>query len=168
MTASAAADILRTLADAGATAIVSGGWAIDALVGRQTRRHDDLDLWLPAADLALFIRAFTNSGLDRLYPWGDDRPWNFVVHDGDRRRVDLHLFELVDAVSVHYGSIEDGIVFPMDALRGRGVLDGFEVDCESPEWALRWHTGYPIRPVDTHDVRVLCEHFDLELPEQYR
>jgi lincosamide nucleotidyltransferase A/C/D/E len=166
MTAPAAAEILRTLAEAGVTASVSGGWAIDALLGRKTRRHDDLDLWLPAADLEHIIPAFARSGLDRLYPWGDDRPWNFVVHDGDRHRVDLHLYEQVDTAFAHYGSITGGVVFPLVALRGRGVIDGFNVDCESAEWALRWHTGYPPRAVDHHDVRQLCEHF--EVPEQYR
>src|SRR5215216_6000276 len=121
MTAPAAAEILRTLASAGVAASVSGGWAIDALLGQQTRRHDDLDLWLPAADLEHLIRAFAASGLDRLYAWGDDRPWNFVVHDGVRRRVDLHLYEPVDDASVHYGSFTDGVVFPLVALHGRGV-----------------------------------------------
>jgi lincosamide nucleotidyltransferase A/C/D/E len=150
------------------TATVGGGWAVDALLGQQTRYHDDLDLWLPAVDLEHLIKAFAVSGLDRLYPWGDDRPWNFVVHDGDRLRVDLHLYEPLDGDAVHYGSISGGVVFPAEALRGRGVIDGLSVVCESPEWALRWHTGYPPRQVDHHDVHRLCERFELELPEPYR
>jgi hypothetical protein len=86
MTAPSAAEILRTLPAVGAAVTVGGGWAIDALMGKQSRRHEDLDLWLPAADLECLIKAFVASGLDRLYPWGDDRPWSVVVHDGGRLR----------------------------------------------------------------------------------
>jgi lincosamide nucleotidyltransferase A/C/D/E len=70
--------------------------------------------------------------------------------------------------SLHYGSIGCGVVLPAEALRGRGVIDGLSVACESPEWVLRWRTGYPLRPVDHHDVHRLCERFRLEIPEQYR
>ena len=30
-------------------ACVGGGWAVDALLGAQTRGHADRDLWVPAA-----------------------------------------------------------------------------------------------------------------------
>lgn len=33
------------------------------------------------------------------------------------------------------------------------------VRCEAAEWAVRWHTGYPPRDVDRHDVSRLCERF---------
>src|SRR5579884_2713452 len=44
MSAEDAAAILDRLGAAGLTAWVDGGWAVDALAGRQTRTHDDLDL----------------------------------------------------------------------------------------------------------------------------
>lgn len=36
--------MLAVLGGAGADVWVGGGWGIDALVGRQTRQHRDLDL----------------------------------------------------------------------------------------------------------------------------
>jgi lincosamide nucleotidyltransferase A/C/D/E len=36
--------VLGTLADAGTSVAVAGGWPVDALVGRQTGEHVDLDL----------------------------------------------------------------------------------------------------------------------------
>ncbi len=78
---------------------------MDALVGRQTRIHSDLDLWVPAARFDRAILAFVHMEIDRLYPWGDDRPWNFVLHDGDARRLDLHLFEETPEGWLHYGGI---------------------------------------------------------------
>ena len=44
--------VLGALEAAGIPAWIGGGWGIDALVGEQTRRHDDLDLAFRAEDEA--------------------------------------------------------------------------------------------------------------------
>jgi lincosamide nucleotidyltransferase A/C/D/E len=44
MTEESALEILVALWSHGVTASVDGGWGVDALVGRQTRPHEDLDL----------------------------------------------------------------------------------------------------------------------------
>lgn len=36
-----------------------------------------------------------------------------------------------------------------------GVLDGVEVPCLSRQQQVRFHTGYPPREVDLHDLRLL-------------
>jgi len=169
MRAADALAIMDVLDDAGVDACLSGGWSVDALVGRRTRAHADLDLWLPATSFDVAEPAFVELGIDRLYPWGDDRPWNFVLHDGERRRVDLHLYEpLSDGELFHYGGVESGETFPCEALGGRGVIDGRPVRCESPEWCLRFHLGYPPRPVDLTDVNALCRTFGWDVPDGYR
>ncbi len=89
-------------------ACVGGGWGVDALLGEQTREHSDLDLWLPATQLERLFVAFVERGIDRIYPWPGDRPWNFVLHDGARLRVDLHLYEPLADHSFHYGSAISG------------------------------------------------------------
>ena len=109
----------------------------------EVREHSDLDLWLAAADLEPLFVAFAGCGVDRVLPWPGDRPWNFVLHDGARRRVDLHLYESLSFESWHYGNVISGEVFPAAALQGRGVIAGRPVRCDAPEWALRWHSGYP-------------------------
>lgn len=167
MDAESAVDILTALSDGGVDVRLCGGWSVDALLGEQTRTHSDLDLWLEAAQFEQVIIVLAHVGVDRLYPWGDDRPWNFVVHDGARRRVDLHAYERLRDGSIHYGGFEDGETYPWEALDGRGSINGIDVRCESPGWSLRWHTGYPVRPVDFHDVGRLCEKFDLELPQEF-
>jgi lincosamide nucleotidyltransferase A/C/D/E len=100
-------------------------------------------------------------------PWPGDRPWNFVLHDGARRRVDLHLYEQRPGGAFHYGSALSGEAFPAEALGGSGTIAGVPVRCESAEWSLRWHTGYTPRPSDRHDVRALCQRFGLPLPEGF-
>jgi len=166
MTSGEAVEILHALGDHDVDVCVGGGWAVDALVGRQTRVHGDLDLWVPAVCFDRAVLAFVHVGIDRLYPWGDDRPWNFVLHDGDVRRLDLHLFEEVAEGSLHYGGVR-GEQFPPDALAGVGRIDGRTVRCESPEWSLCWHRGYAPRDQDRHDVALLCVTFGFELPDEF-
>ncbi|MEV0732615.1 aminoglycoside nucleotidyltransferase [Polymorphospora sp. NPDC050346] len=160
--------LLGRLADHGVEVCVGGGWGVDALLGEQTREHSDLDVWLPAAHLERLFVAFAGAGLDRIFPWPGDRPWNFVLHDGGRLRVDLHLYEPLADGALHYGSVADGVLFPAAALAGRGLIAGVPVRCEAAEWAVRWHTGYPPREVDRHDVPLLCTRFGLDLPEAFR
>ena len=143
-------------------------WAVDALLGEQTREHSDLDLWVSAPDVEPLFVALAEVGVDRLFPWRGDRPWNFVVHDGAELRIDLHLYEWVDDGSWHYGSVVGGERVPAEALGGHGVISGTPVRCEDAAWSVRWHSGYPLRPADRHDVPLLCERFGIELPEEYR
>jgi lincosamide nucleotidyltransferase A/C/D/E len=164
MTAGDATALLAGLAEHGVDACVGGGWAVDALLGEQTREHADLDLWVPAADLEPLFVAFAERGVDRIFPWPGDRSWNFVLHDGERRRIDLHLYEPGPGGPIHYGSALDPYTFPAEALAGRGVIADTDVRCESAEWAVRWRTGYPPRPNDLHDVPLLCTRFGIALP----
>lgn len=168
MPADTVVELLDLLVGHGADPCVGGGWGVDALLGAQTRPHSDLDLWLVAADFEPMVAAFAAWGLDRLHPWPGDRPWNFVLHDGHRLRVDLHLYEQVADDLLHYGSAVAGERFAADALRGEGLITGHPVRCEAPEWALRWHQGYAPRPTDRHDVRRLCAHFGFDVPVEYR
>jgi lincosamide nucleotidyltransferase A/C/D/E len=168
MTAESAVQLLGALSAHSVEPCVGGGWAVDALVGRQTREHSDLDLWVPASQAESLFVALASLGVDRVFPWPGDRPWNFVVHDGHHRRIDLHFHERADPETLHYGAFDGGHFFPAAALDGHGLIGTTDVRCEHPEWSVRWHTGYPARAVDHHDVPLLCERFGLELPEAFR
>jgi lincosamide nucleotidyltransferase A/C/D/E len=149
-------------------ACIGGGWAVDALVGRQTREHSDLDLWVESADTEGLFAALAEQGVDRVLPWPGDRHWNFVLHDRHSRRVDLHLYEDLGDGRLQYGSATTPFGFTVEDLSGQGTIGVMPVRCERPEFALRNHTGYDVRAVDRHDVSVLREHFELPLPEEYR
>jgi lincosamide nucleotidyltransferase A/C/D/E len=157
--------LLATLEAHGVVVCVGGGWAVDALVRTQTRTHADLDIWVEAADTERLLAGLTQLGVDRIHPWPGDRPWNFVLHDGRTRRVDLHLYEPLGDGRLHYGSVTAPFVFSTSDIAGVGAIAGMPVRCESPEFALRNHTGYPPREVDRHDVTLLCEHFGLTPPD---
>ncbi len=93
MDADSAVELLTVFGDGGVDVRLSGGWAVDALLGAQTRVHSDLDLWLEATQFEDVIVVLAQVGMGRPYPWRNDRPWNFVVHDGAHRRVDLRAYE---------------------------------------------------------------------------
>lgn len=167
MPAATALHIVQSLTSAGVEVVVAGGWAVDALLGEQTRPHGDLDVWAPAAQFDRLIRVAVELDIDRIHPWAEDRPWNFVLHDGGTLRVDLHLHESLADGDLHYGSVVDPFVFPAEALTGEGEIAGTPVVCEAPAWVRRFHTGYEVRPVDRHDMRLLCERFGFDLPDGY-
>ena len=167
MSAASAAGILSALADHGVRACVGGGWSVDALLGEQTREHSDLDLWVDATEAENLFAAMNSVGVDRIFPWPGDRPWNFVLHDGSARRVDLHFYEAATGDLVHYGPYTGDETIPRSAFAGAGAIGSLRVRCERPEWAVRWHTGYPPRPTDRADVARLCARYGLDLPPAY-
>ena len=54
--------MLADLAEAGCAVWVAGGWGVDALVGRQTRLHRDLDLALDARNETVALRVLARRG----------------------------------------------------------------------------------------------------------
>jgi lincosamide nucleotidyltransferase A/C/D/E len=168
MPAERVVQLLDALQAEEAGVVVGGGWAVDALVGRQTRDHADLDLWVPAERMERLVRALVPLGVDRVQYWGDNRPWNFPLHDGRGTRVDLHLVERLPDGGLHYGGVVGGRRLPAGALDGTGSIGGRPVHCDAPAWALQCHTGYPLRDVDRHDIAELCSRFGLPVPESAR
>ncbi|WP_435126655.1 nucleotidyltransferase domain-containing protein [Micromonospora tulbaghiae] len=79
--------VLDTLASVGCPAWISGGWGVDALAGRQTRRHRDLDLAIPAEHEGAALRALGQLGYVIETDW---RPVRVEVAAEGRGRVDLH------------------------------------------------------------------------------
>ena len=52
-------------------------------------------------------------------------------------------------------------------MTGTGKINGYQVDCISPEWMVKFHSGYERHMNDYQDVSAICERFGLELPSEY-
>ena len=39
--------------------------------------------------------------------------------------------------------------------------------CITPEWLVRFHTGYEIDATDRADVSAVCERFGIPVPREY-
>jgi lincosamide nucleotidyltransferase A/C/D/E len=52
-------------------------------------------------------------------------------------------------------------------LTGNGSINGYPVRCISPEWLVKFHSGYQLDENDYYDVRALCERFAIPLPAEF-
>jgi lincosamide nucleotidyltransferase A/C/D/E len=154
------------LENLGITIWIDGGWGVDALLGEQTRPHQDLDIAIQQKDVpklrqSLQVRGFKEIKLE------EARPWNFVLGDESGREIDVHVI-VIDAVGNGlYGPAEKGETYPAASLTGTGSINGRSVRCISPEWAVKFHSGYELRDKDFRDVSALCKKFGIELPEAF-
>jgi lincosamide nucleotidyltransferase A/C/D/E len=149
------------------TVWIDGGWGVDALLGRQTRLHLDLDLALALADVA----TAQNVLLRRLdyAVFQDEMPTRLDLRDNADHRLDFHPLAF-DNHGNGRQQLPDGScgVYPAAGLAGIGFIDGQKVRCLSPELQLQFHLGYEPDEDDRRDVALLCHHFGLTLPDQYR
>src|SRR5258708_40276717 len=81
------AQIVRLLTGDGIEVWLDGGWAVDALLGRQTRDHDDLDIVVRESNLPHLLEMLAKKGFTRTE---GGRPFNFVLEDAEARKVDVH------------------------------------------------------------------------------
>jgi lincosamide nucleotidyltransferase A/C/D/E len=153
--------VVTVLEQEGIEVWVDGGWGVDALLGRQTRNHADLDIAIKHADVAAARRILKERGY-RDVPRDDTKDFNFVLGDEDGHRVDVHSFTFDDAGKCIYGC-----PYPSDSLTGTGAIAGRGVKCISPEWMVRFHSGYALDSDDYHDVLTLCDAFGIHLPSEY-
>lgn len=144
---------------------LDGGWGVDALVGRQTRTHSDLDVvvWLDAVVKIkeLLIKQGFIVKLDEL-------PTRFVMEDAHLRSIDFHTVKL-DMAGNLVQILQNGILFhyPPGALNGQGIIDGHSVLCVTSEAQMLSHIGYQPLEKDIHNLRLLHQHFDLKVPMEY-
>ncbi|MFW2383415.1 MAG: 2'-5' RNA ligase family protein [Acidimicrobiales bacterium] len=157
---------------AGAVWFIAGGWGVDALVGRQTRHHGDLDLCVEVAagGEAKAIEALAAVGYEVTVPRapsGHQFPFRAVLRDRSGRTVDLILVTCLDT------SPTDEMVPVLgrdDCATGHIVVDGapVRVPCLSAALQMALHCGYIPQARDRRDVSVLAETFGLDVPSIYR
>ena len=82
--------------------------------------------------------------------------------------MDFHVILLDQQGRGVYGPAENGEFYPAEALAGTGSVNGRTVACITPEWVVRFHTGYEVDATDRADVLALCERFDIPIPDEYR
>jgi lincosamide nucleotidyltransferase A/C/D/E len=159
--------LYQTLENQGIKIWIDGGWGVDALLEKQTRPHADLDMVIEKKDVETLNSFLANKGYTEIFR-GDSMPQNYMYGDKQTHLVDVHVIELDKNGNGIYGPVEDGKMYPAAAVTGKGWIKGAEVRCISPEWVVKFHTGYKLRDVDYHDVLAVCEKFGIEVPEEYQ
>ncbi len=163
-----AEDVLEVVAclDAASVAVwLDGGWGVDALLGEETRPHDDLDVVMAMGQFGAAQDALRALGFVLTV---DELPTRCVLRDAGDRRIDVHPVTF-DREGGGLQQQPDGIPFryPPEGLVGTGTIAGQPVRCLTPELQVRCHLAYEPDDDDRHDVRLLCERFGHALPKAY-
>jgi len=158
-------DVLKLYADLQANNIpiwIDGGWCVDALLGRQTRPHADLDLAVeqqhePPLRALLLAWGYCEESRD------NSTAWNFILKDASGRRLDIHVFAYDEQGKHIYG-----IPYPYGSLTGTGFIDGQMVNSISPEWMFQFKTAYQPAEKDLQDVQALADQFGFRIPASHQ
>ncbi len=161
MSANEVIEIVQLLNQNGVDFYIDGGWGVDALLGEQTRTHADLDIAVQHKDVA-HIRALLEARGYHDVPRDDTRDCNFVLGDSQGHEIDIHSYTFDSTGNPIYG-----VAYPFDSLTGTGSVQGQAVKCISPEWMVKFHTGYQLDANDYRDVKALCQRFGIEIPVEY-
>jgi lincosamide nucleotidyltransferase A/C/D/E len=156
------AQLVLAVLDAVPDAVVDGGWGVDALVGHQTRDHDDLDLVIQTDQAAAVVDALGSLGFAELT---DERPTRIVCARADGGRVDLHLLEQTSSGTTQV--LPGGRQFTYFLDETMGTIEGRTVRCLSPDMQLLTHTGYEPDGDDRADVAHVAALSGLALPPPY-
>ncbi len=140
---------------------IDGGWGVDALLGKQSRPHSDLDIIIDKANLLDLETRLATHGYKR------DRSQDGLVYLSEAGLyVDIHSIDFDDR---GYGvfRLPDGRVwpFPPSAFKGEGMIGDKKVSCLSPEAQVQCHgQGYTPTPKDIQDMEALQQKFQVVLP----
>lgn len=157
-----AKQILHFAIDAGIDVFLDGGWGVDALLGQQTRVHNDIDLFVEKKDYPNFIQIIKDKGFYEIkmeYTTNSHTVWK----DQNEKIIDLHCFEYSENGTIVYA----GECFPAETFSGHGRIDEIEAACIEPYSQVMFHLGYEFDENDVHDVMLLCERFQIEVPREY-
>ena len=127
--------IYEQLTSLGVKIWIGGGWSVDALLGKQTRIHEDLDVYIQEKDLENLREYLARHEYSEV-PRDDTCDWNFVLGDRMGHTIDVHSVRFNDAGDATYGPIERSEVFTKSDLSGEGVIGGIKVKCNSSEFLV--------------------------------
>ncbi len=168
--------VLGRLESVGIAVWVDGGWGVDALVQRETRPHNDLDLAIAESDLAVAARVLSRDNFRHAADVEPGMPARFVLLDERGRKIDFHPL-VFDADGNGWQQLSADARPPpaaghgwgcyrVDGLGAVGRINGRLVRCLSPALQMRFHQGYGLHEADRHDMELLASTFDLPLPTQ--
>ncbi len=140
---------------------IDGGWAVDALLGEQTREHKDLDVAVNKKDSIPLIEFLEKSGYKEIRRDSED---NIVFGNNLDNEIDVHVFILDDK-----GNVVGGIEYPTESLSGSGTINGQVVRCISPDYMVKFLTPWLSKHPDKYlkDISALCKKFGIEYPKEY-
>src|SRR6266567_1353475 len=96
--------VINLLENKGLSVWLDGGWGVDALIGEQSRPHDDLDIAILLPETDTVVSLLTNLGYK---VFEDEMPTRLDLRDEHDHRIDLHPITL-DAEGNGLQRLQDG------------------------------------------------------------
>jgi lincosamide nucleotidyltransferase A/C/D/E len=147
--------VLDALAEFGIPAWLEGGWGVDALVGQQAWAHRDVDLDVDASQEAEALTVLHRLGYEVETDW---RPNRVELAAPGGGWVDLHPLQFDSDGNARQAGLDGEFYDFPESYFATGDLGGRTVRCFSLQAQRRFHTGYPLRPTDRHDLAQLDRH----------
>jgi lincosamide nucleotidyltransferase A/C/D/E len=149
---------------AGVTVWLDGGWGVDALLGEQTREHDDVDLVVSIGEVPALFAALEREGYAVAK---GELPTCVVLLDDKGRQVDVHPVAFDEQGGGVYAMEEGGTwTYPAEGFEGRGSVLSHEARCLTPEVQVLCHAGYELDENDLADLAALRDRFGVRVPER--
>jgi lincosamide nucleotidyltransferase A/C/D/E len=136
---------------------------VDALLGRITRSHDDLDLVLPLDDLTRAVDVLVRNG----FGVEEEELGRVVLGHADYGRIDLHPVTFDprgNAVQVQ--PAVSPVVYRRDGFVSGQIL-GRPVGCFSADVQIFARLGQDPSEKHRQDVVALCSSFGLQVPDNW-
>jgi lincosamide nucleotidyltransferase A/C/D/E len=167
MSSSHLTELLRLLGEASIDAWLDGGWGVDALLGRQTRRHRDVDIIVAVSNVPKLLDILGCQG----FAVKEGTPPNsFVLSNRHGLEVDVHtvVFDN-DGNGIYTMQSGEDWIYPADGFSGRGTVEGRSVACLSATTQVLCHAhGYAPVDKDLRDLELVQKSFGVELPPQLK
>ena len=125
MSADEVVAIVDHLEPAGIDVWLDGGWGVDALLERQTRPHDDLDLVVALEDIPRLQELLAEHGYEML---GGAPPMSFELVNDAGNQVDVHPVTWEPNGDGLY-RMRDGTMWPYPASGSPGPVRSQAVGC---------------------------------------
>jgi len=153
---------ILTLAEiASIPVVVAGGWAVDALLGWQTRSHGDLDIAINRAYLGRLLGILGRIGYGLVHDANvDDK--NILVDNGAGHQIEINVYSRDEK-----GRIMSGSRYPSNYLTGQGKIGNIKVSCVSPEWLVDSYSAKEINQKTLQDIKYICNLYRLPLPIEF-
>jgi lincosamide nucleotidyltransferase A/C/D/E len=168
-------EVLDGLKASGVDVWVAGGWGVDALLGVQTRQHDDLDLIVDLAREGDAQAALGALGFQRIRTecfQGALMPKQIIMRDRAGRIVDLHGVDARTWPETWRERLDStgrsAVAFDAAKPFVVGTIEGRPVGCLSPELQLASRQVYELTDAAAADARALCARLHLAEPQYLR
>ena len=164
-----AIQIIRFLESKDIPVWLVGGWGIDALLGRQTREHKDLDILLLRDDVVRVNELLKKTGYHLKELWSENRQvidivgnlidTAYVLHNAEGFEIDVHAFHFEGDQVIQDWQDSEGFQITRAGLDHKGSIAGVQVHCISAQLQFLFHKGYAMPDYQVEDMRLLNEKY---------